>query len=1015
MNINISQLAGFANGRVNNQRGANGISWGVGDTIQAVLSEVNNGKATLRTADDIVFTADASSIKGNVGDTLSFRINREGDNVSLTQIHNNRPSRARAERGNASLIDGYAEFKELSNNLENIKENEELRMEYRQEQSAKVAKALAAIRRGQNFLGGMNKSAFSAIVDAGLDFSKISFATLNQVMHHVSKAQDSDPDFVEGLKNTFKNPEHARKIITGLHKHGMNVSEKNIQSLESAWERIPDEVPPQAVEKLISTEQDLTLENVYKCVYSSNDVPVPKDTLVNLPPKLLEQFFEREGIKNTEKNMLAAQFLLEHDLPISQDNISKVLFLKEFTNTEPQNPYAISPQMFFEKASQFLSMDMSLGNLPLTEVTRFAEIQLRMTMEAAARHQNLNIDTDSLREHVKQLKLLTEESATQYLKMAGAEVEPTKVTQLTNVYEALANIKPLTTNVHTQIMQGKVEFNINGINESVKTAQALSHYDQYATVPSPKYGDSFAKVKGQFAPLLEGMGISATSENLKAAFILSKNSMDVNAENMGAVKEIDSKITSISNKLHPMIAAHMLKDGYNPLEMHADQVLEYIKKFNYDMGENGADKISHYIMEMDQAGTLDDDTRKGMIAIYRMLNLIQRDGAKALGLALQMEGLKDSPMTLGDLLNLAQTKQNQRRSNIDTNVNDSYGQLESLTRPTESIRGILESSASAQNQITYADMLTDSLIDIVQPENLKKMLDSPETHKQPLEELVTQAELTDEIERTEEAKQTKQATINSQESEVSTMSKELETFVSANPEVINLLQSKNISTTAGNIRAYDKRHTLAESLEEAIENDDENIIAETIPDSSLEELKESQELQEGQNPAGIVLSNILQGIFAKGEKYADLSSMLAVTHGLNGDGQQGFTIPIKLNGRVANLSMYVLNEKALSQDGADILMSLDTARLGTVNIYFKINGKNVDVNVSAQTQEALDFLSAGQSELETLLNNIGAKLGNLTFSFAQGAQGMEQGVENSTLTSNQGVALSPQTAYDYRV
>ena len=1005
MNINISQLAEFANGRVNNQRKANGISWGVGDTIQAVLSEINHGKATLRTADDVVFTADASLIKGDVGDTLSFRVNRDGENVSLTQVINNRASRdvnSRAARGNASLIDGYAEFKELSNNLENIKENEELRMEYRQEQAAKVAKALAAIRRGQSFLGGKNKSAFSAIVDAGLDFSKISFATLNQVMHHVSQTQDSDPDFVEGLKNTFKNPEHATKIIAGLHKHGMNVSEKNIQSLESAWERVPEEVNPQAMEKLISSELDLTLENVYKCVYSSNDVPAPKDTLVNLPPELLEQFFDREGIKNTDKNMNAAQFLLENDLPISQNNISKVLFLKDFTNALPNNPYAISPQMFFEKAAEFLAKDMAIGNLPLTEVTRFAEIQLRMAVEAATRHQNLNINTDSLREHVKQLNQLTEESASQYLKMAGAEAEPTKVTQLTNVYEALANIKPLTTNVHTQIMQGKVEFNLNGINESVKTAQALLNYEQYATVPNPKYGDSFGKVKEQFAPFLENMGISATSENLKAAFILSKNSMDVNAENMGAVKEIDAKITSISNNLHPMITAYMLKDGYNPLEMHADQVLEYIKKFNYDMGENGADKIARYIMEMDNAGTLDEDTRKGMIAVYRMLNVIQRDGAKALGLALQMEGIKDSPMTLGDLLNLAQTKQ--KRNNIDTNVNDSYGQLENLTRPTESIRGILEANVHSPSSTTYADILTDSIIDIVQPENLKKMIDSPEAQQQPLEELVTQSEQVA-SEQTKQAEQTE----DSPEMEMSTMSKALETFISANPEVISLLQSKNINTTAGNIRAYENRDNLTERLNEALASEDEDgILADSIPNSSLQEL---QELQNGQS-AGQVLANILRALGETGNKHADLSSMLAVTHGLNGDYEQGFQIPVKINGQVSNLSMYVLNDKALAQDGADILMSLNTTRLGTVNTYFKITSNIVDINISAQTQEALDFLRISQPVLENLLATAGIQLGNITFSFSQG---IEQNEENSTLTSNQGVAQLTQTAYDYRV
>ena len=974
----------------NNRRGQN--PWGTGDLIQAVLADVTNGKATLRMADDTTFTADAANLEGNVGDTLTFRVNRNEDGVSLTQVRERvrATQNARAERGNASLTD---EFKEFTNTLKYIKENDELRTEHRQEQAAKVARAIASIRRAQNFMGSAGKSAVQAMLESGLDLTKVSFTDLSRVMHHANKKPASElPEAeLDALVRNNRNvnrPENARNIIRSLHNHGLAVSDKNIDVMEQAYERVPDKVSPQAIEKLIASEQELTLDNVYKSTYASNEAggakPAPENqAAASLPQDVIESFFSREGIEATPENISTARFLLGRDLPLSLENIRNVQFL------EALNPDEISRGMFFDRVAQHLSADIPVGAIPMVEVTRMAENQLKLAMQAAARHQGLNLDTDSMRDFVRNLQL-TEESAISHLKMAGAEPEQANVTRMTSLFDALAQIRPLTSNVHAAIIQGTVDFNIKGVHESVKTAQANAMYEQNATIIRPEYGDGFAKVKDQFAPLLEGMSIKATDENIKAAQILSKNKMDVTGENLSAVKEIDAKITAIANKLHPTIAAHMIKDGLNPLELHADQVLSYIKQFNLDMGEDGADKIARYIMEMDESGAVDGDTRKSMIAMYRMLNVIRRDGAAALGLAMQMEGLKET-LTLGDLLNLAQTYKD-RKKGINVNVNDALGHLESLTRPTESIRGILEGSPAP----TYSEVVTDSFIDIATPANLNRMMNSTDSMGQTIEDLAAQAP--QEV---------------APEARIEKVQEQIQTFVSANPEVVHFLQSKGISATTGNIKAFGQlsssRRALADELEgldEALgEGSSETI--DSLPTSELDQLKE------GQSP-GEILAQIMS-VLTEGRQESSLSSLLAVTHGLNGDGEQGFQLPISINGRVSNLSLYVLNEQALTKDGARVLMSLDAGRLGTVTAQFTLSEGALDINISAPTMEALELLQAEQPTLESLLSQAGAEAGTISFFISQEPNNTSLPPDAQAETAGIANAIKPQSAYDFRV
>jgi hypothetical protein len=446
------------------------------------------------------------------------------------------------------------------------------------------------------------------------------------------------------------------------------------------------------------------------------------------------------------------------------------------------------------------------------------------------------------------------------------------------------------------------------------------------------------------------MGITATTEHLKAAFILSKNQMDVTAENLHAVKEIEAKITAIANKLHPLIAATMIKEGLNPLELHADQLLSYIKQFNYDMGESGAEKIARYIRETDKSEKIDSDTRKTMIGIYRMLYVIQKDGAAALGLAMQMK----TPLTLGGLFDLAQNRDNRKRGKIDVTVNDAFGELERIVRPEASIRQII-TSGTAKHAFTHMDVIADSFTDNAHPTALEKLIKASRGMEQALEDFAN------------DRKPPSPAPTS-----FAAATEQIQTFINANPETIYKLQNRNISTRPGHIKAFEDLSKSERALENALSNLNNDELSDAIPASDL------SVLQAGQTP-GEVLAQI-RAALGEEEALDPIKALLAVTHGFNGDAEKRFQIPIRINGRISHLNMYVLNDRAFTADDAKIFMSLDTARLGTVTIYFTVNKENgLEAVVSAETPAALAALEARQDDLSNFAEKAGIKINGMKF------------------------------------
>ena len=188
-------------------------------------------------------------------------------------------------------------------------------------------------------------------------------------------------------------------------------------------------------------------------------------------------------------------------------------------------------------------------------------------------------------------------------------------------------------------------------NVSAPKNRILKQLEEFATVPDAKYGDSFRRIERQFPDLLKSMRLPAEREDVRAAVILSRSQVDINAKNVSIIKELDSKLASISEGLHPRIAVSLLTEGINPLEITIDELLAYINNFSGKSSKGGL-----YTDILEIVKKLEPVMRNAVISLYKALNIIMRNNGAALGFALKSRNID----TLGALLSM--------ESNVNDNI-----------------------------------------------------------------------------------------------------------------------------------------------------------------------------------------------------------------------------------------------------------------------------------------------------------------------------------------------------------
>ncbi len=705
------------------------------------------------------------------------------------------------------------------------------------------------------------------------------------------------------------------------------------------------------------------------------------------------------------------------------------------------------------------------------------QVRVKLTYEAAYRliGKHLPIESMDLTDTLSALKELERDSATALLKSVGDNTvnaegqDVDKVGMLADLRSRMQSLASLTSNVFSRVLNGtRDDFTVSNIDASVNEAavntaareRILGELDQYSAIPDRRFGDSFNMVRDQFTRLLEGMGIEATDENCRAAAILSRGGVDISEENLVRTKLIDAKIERISDTLHPVIAANMIKEGLNPLDMHVDEVQAYIDKFNDVLGDGLKDKVAGFIAQMDQEGQIDPQTRDGMIAVYRMLNQIQRNGSVAIALS-----LSGGP-TMGNLMEHAKNYTQMRRAGADaalTDVTVHDATTETRTIAGENnIRRILENARSnaiqnlsneqytdISDRLQRLDMAetADNILQIAETEDTSDIemmrgiyhgsrLDSATEHSDPdaLRRVLTDhavtagdaqisafAQMTIEefsaAIRNADIEQTTEAVERRMDTNMREAMKQIEDMVHASPMAVRWMENHDIPVTVGNILALQTNLRDPFMLGKAIDHlvntpkdgadDAEDIravnvddtdafssLVEQIPDTSLEALRRS-------NPKEII-AGLDKAITEVADNTFDNERLKQIKLVQSAIKVQNYTaspermqLPMKMNGKIANLNVFVLNEKTLRSDETRVFMSLNTQGLGEVSAYYTIKGDTAEIKLGSSSEEGLARLRENADMLKAYVADAGFEVTKLSFTTGQPRNIAAEEVEGS--------------------
>lgn len=533
--------------------------------------------------------------------------------------------------------------------------------------------------------------------DAGIYPEPMDYEFTREEIISLLKSQKipAEDEYIEAAKILIKNhievdPERVQTIVT-LKEQINKINDEEV--LDQSTRLLKENKNPGTIElteQIRSVENPLTYEEIHQIVQDIKEI-------------------DDETIKK----------VIRENIPINIKNLRE----EKAAQAEQKNE-AKSEKDAVETSPSFI-----------TAKRQIEEIRLKMTLEAAIKlNQKIQIDTAPLQEVVEELKALEKEYYGDCLKKAGAEPSEENIEQMEALYKKLEVVKDLDERVLPKVIKKEINFIIDDlykeqisgeIIELFKAEAAVSAYEEMQTRPEQRFGDTIRKVEGQIEDLLRAQEIEPTKENIRCARILIQNNIDVTEENILQLKLLDEKVTYVGANLHPAIAAEMIKEGFRPDQIPIDEVIEYINHFEELLGSDVRDKLSEFILELDQEKVLTEEEREGMIAIYRMLHTIEKTNGKVIGWLMK----NNMNFTLNNLMEGAKylARTGGKRQDMDVSIDDAFGVVKELNFPEKSIKAQLE-KAFGEKEITKNQELLSSKVleDLYKDQISEELSDSEE-------------------------------------------------------------------------------------------------------------------------------------------------------------------------------------------------------------------------------------------------------------------------------------------------
>ncbi|MDF2820558.1 MAG: hypothetical protein K0R15_999 [Clostridiales bacterium] len=602
------------------------------------------------------------------------------------------------------------------------------------------------------------------------------------------------------------------------------------------------------------------------------------------------------------------------------------------------------------------------------------EIRLKLTLEAARKlsSKGFNIETEKLNKIVKELREIELGVARNTLEYVKAETTPENVELLQETVNKVNEIKslPLYTIGRVSISTEVPTLNLihsegNNLSQQLKNHMATSSYDTMMTTPRQDLGDSLNKAFANIDSIIADLGLEKNEANQNAIKILGYNQIEINEGNISKVKQLYQNVMHTLKNFTPGVAALMIKEGINPLKTEINQLNKEINLVKDEYGLTEQEKIGKFIVEAEKSGNINQEEKKSLLGLYRLINTVNKTQGKAVGMLMK----QGREITLTNLLSAAKLL---KTKGVNVEINDKFGSLEKVEYEKEPISAQLETLTQGQAfereeaKINYQQELLSNIMESISPAKLKEIAKNNDILNMSLEKL---SEYLAKLDNEEFSKEDK---IYAAEKVT-----KLQELQNADARTFALINEYNIPNSVKNILAAqmvlqqdysiykDIKKKLSDlgsddkKIEDIINNVDEN---NGNVDSMLINLEKVDN----------ILDNMLQVSINKDAYSTDLDKILDIKNNVSllkelGQ-QQYFQVPFRINGNIEQLNIKL--EKG-SGETQNINAVVKTETLGNINLNLVIEKGNASIQVIAESSESIKILKETKEKLVGVLENIG--------------------------------------------
>lgn len=193
-------------------------------------------------------------------------------------------------------------------------------------------------------------------------------------------------------------------------------------------------------------------------------------------------------------------------------------------------------------------------------------------------------------------------------------------------------------------------------------------YEPLMTAPMAEYGDSIRKAFRNVDDILQEMNLETTESNRRAIRILGYNSMEINEENIHAVKEAHAMVGRVIDKMTPAVALDLIREGVNPLTISMEELENHLAAKDGGSQEE-MEKYSRYLYRLEQKNEITPEEKESYIGIYRLLHQVEKRDGAAIG-SLLHQGAEIN------FRNLLTAVRNHDRGRMEYLVDDDFGALQ---------------------------------------------------------------------------------------------------------------------------------------------------------------------------------------------------------------------------------------------------------------------------------------------------------------------------------------------------